>query len=60
MEISNSLMEELLDTECYVLKKKANYVEKIYCGLNPKDNVYKLYMFDDKTCRKGKRIARYQ
>lgn len=53
-------MENALKFESYVLKKKANYLEKAFFSLIVQDNVYKLYNWHESTVEKGSRIMRYQ
>ena len=43
----NPYMEELYRKETYVIKKKANYRERLTCGIIPTDNVYKVYEWEE-------------
>jgi len=46
-ERENDLMHELYKGQSFAIRKKANYPEKIFCGLLVYDNVYKLYEWDE-------------
>ena len=59
MERVNPRMKELLKSQSMMLIKKANYPEKICCGLISQDNVYKLYEWDEENTERGLRLARY-
>jgi len=53
-------MHDLYYGDTYVLKKKANYRERLTCGILSMDNVYKLYEWDEDTVAQGKRLIRLQ
>jgi hypothetical protein len=59
-ERENAYMEKTLMYESYVLKKKANYLEKAFCSAIIQDNVYKLYNWHESRVEKGRRLMRYQ
>lgn len=40
-------MHDLYYGDTYVMKKKANYRERLTCGLISLDNVYKIYEWDE-------------
>ena len=42
-------MHDLYYGDTYVMKKKANYRERLTCGLLTFDNVYKVYEWDENT-----------
>lgn len=44
----------------YILKKKANYLERLFCGLLSYDNVYKLYEWNEELVESGRRIIRFK
>lgn len=52
-------MSKLYAPDTYVIKKKANYLERSSCGLIAMDNVYKVYYWDEDLVTKGKRIVRF-
>jgi hypothetical protein len=41
-------MHELYFPDTFVIKKKANYRERILCGFLSVDNVYKLFEWNEK------------
>ena len=41
-ERANPYMEDLYHRDTYVIKKKANYMERLCCSLIAEDNVYKI------------------
>jgi len=43
----NPKMQELYFTDTFVIKKKANYKERLTCNILSFDNVYKLYSWDE-------------
>lgn len=53
-------MEQLLQMDTFVLKKKANYVERLICSLIPEDNVFKLYEWDEQDVKKGVRLLKFK
>ena len=53
-------MEELFYRDTYVLKKKANYIERLSCSLLPADNVFKLYDWDENLVQKGIRLIKFK
>lgn len=53
-------MHEILKGQSFVIRKKANYDEKFTCGLIVRDNVFKLYEWDEDLTEKGLRLARYE
>lgn len=60
LERINHRMREILKSQSFCIRKKANYPEKITCGLFAQDNVYKLYEWDEDMTEKGLRLARYE
>lgn len=56
----NPYMEQLYQRDTYVLKKKANYIERICCSLISEDNVYKLYDWDENEIDKGIRLIKFK
>ena len=52
-------MAALLHPNIYVIKKKANYLERIFCGILSFDNVYKLFLWNEELIEAGPRIIRY-
>lgn len=56
----NPFMEDLYTPDAYVLKKKANYRERLSCGLHAQDNVFKIYEWDERAVIKGKRLIRLE
>jgi hypothetical protein len=59
-ERKNQLMQYIYSHDTYVIKKKANYLERISCSLLTFDNVYKLYNWNENTISKGIRVARFE
>jgi hypothetical protein len=51
-------MHDLYYGDTFVLKKKANYREKLTCGLLSVDNVYKIYDWDESNVCQGRRLIR--
>lgn len=58
-ERKNPLMEHMLLPNTYVIKKKANYLERIFCSLLAFDNVYKLFIWNEELVESGPRLLRY-
>lgn len=56
----SSYMNELYFTDTFVIKKKANFRERLSCGLISVDNVYKIFEWDENTVTKGKRLIRLE
>ena len=59
-ERTNPIMEKVLEPVSYVIKKKANYMEKITCGMHAMDNVYKLYSWNEDLVEAGPRLLRFK
>jgi len=53
-------MEDLLHRDTYVIKKKANYIERLTCSLVAEDNIYKIYDWDEKLIQKGIRLMKFK
>jgi len=58
--LHNKTLEVLFSSQCYVLKKKALYLEKIFCGVIALDNTFKLYPWYEKTVDQGVRILKWK
>lgn len=52
-------MEITFLPNAYVIKKKANYLERIFCSLITFDNVYKLFVWNEELVESGPRLLRY-
>ena len=55
----NPYMHEMYFTDTYVIKKKANYRERLTCGLLSVDNVYKIYEWNEQDLCKERRLVRF-
>lgn len=53
-------MNDLYIGDTYVIKKKANYKERLTCCLLSTDNVFKIYDWDELTVTKGRRLIRLE
>ena len=56
----NPYMHELYYSDTYVINKKANYRERLTCGLLSVDNVYKIYEWNEQELCKERRLVRFQ
>jgi hypothetical protein len=59
-ERKNPQMEYLLYSNTYLIKKKANYLERLLCGIITFDNVYKLYNWNEDLVESEERLIRYK
>ena len=55
----NPYMHELYYSDTYVINKKANYRERLTCGLLSVDNVYKIYEWNEQELCKERRLIRF-
>lgn len=53
-------LKRIFKHQSYVIKKKANYMEKLLCGVVTFDNVYKLSIWDENQVEVGKRLIKYK
>ena len=58
--MQNKLMSKLYSKQSFAIKKKANYLEKLFCGAASFDNVYKLYEWDKELVTAKQRLVRFQ
>jgi hypothetical protein len=55
-ERKNPYMEAILAPNCYSIKKKAIYLERLFCGLLSFDNVYKLFVWNEDLVESQQRL----
>lgn len=56
----NPFMADLYQDLTFVIKKKANYKERLTCGLWAQDNVFKVYEWREDSVTKGRRVLRLE
>jgi hypothetical protein len=59
-ERTNPYMEHLYKYDTFVVKKKANYLDRITLSLVSTDNVYKIYDWNEKQVQKGIRLIKFK